>query len=227
MDENGIKAAVLTRIRRRAKGRPLPVVTAEFSLNGTGIRADLAVLNGCFYGVEIKSAADTLKRLPSQMAGYAQYFDRTLLVVAPKHIRGLREIDLHGAEVWRQEVLTDWQQHAKGETRQISGERRLRLLTLDERRRAARAIEKLPDDASTVAIDEAQRIAFETMFQRRYGEVSAQFWTAVRGRVIRADDIPLLSRFHADRERARLQAAETDEKWARWAEQMSATARPA
>ncbi|WBY07742.1 sce7726 family protein [Sphingomonas sp. 7/4-4] len=114
MDENAIKAAVLTRIRRECRGRDLPVVTSEFSLNGTGIRADLAVLDTCFYGVEIKSAADSLKRLPSQMEGYARYFDRTILIVAPKHLRGLRDIDLHGACVWRQESLGEWQQHATG-----------------------------------------------------------------------------------------------------------------
>lgn len=223
MDENDIKAAVLTRIRRQARGRSLPVVTSEFSLNGTGIRADLAVLNGCFYGVEIKSSADTLKRLPSQMEGYARYFDRTVLVVAPKHLRGLRDIDLHGAQVWRQEVLCDWEQHAAGEQRTISGHWLLQLLTVDEERKATRALGKLTDGTST-AVDAAQRAQFEAAFRRRYAQTSAAFWEAVRGRPIKPQDLSLLSRFHAERERARTAAAETEAMWARWAEQMTAAA---
>lgn len=223
MDENDIKAAVLTRIRRQARGRSLPVVTSEFSLNGTGIRADLAVLNGCFYGVEIKSSGDTLKRLPSQMEGYARYFDRTVLIVAPRHLRGLRDIDLHGAEVWRQEVLCDWEQHAAGVQRAISGHWLLQLLTVDEERKATRALDKLMDQTPEL-IDAAQRMQFETAFRRRYAQTSTTFWEAVRGRQIRPEDLSLLSRFHAERERARAAAAETDAMWARWAEQMVAAA---
>lgn len=222
MDENDIKAAVLTRVRRECRGRGLPVISSEFSLNGTGIRADLAILDGCFYGVEIKSEADTLKRLPSQMEGYARYFDRTVLVVAPKHLRGLRDINLQGAEVWRQEVLCDWQQHAHGEQRRICGHWLLQLLTVEEERRVTRALELLPADASAETIDAARRSEFEAAFRRRYMSTSANFWQAVRGRSIRAEDLALLSRFHADRERARTAAAEADAMWARWAQQMNA-----
>ena len=222
MDENGVKAAVLAGIRRQSRGRALPVIASEFSLNGTGIRADLAVLDKCFYGVEIKSASDTLRRLPSQMEGYARYFDRTVLVVATKHIRGLRDINLYGAEVWRQEVLSDWQLHMPGHERQISGHWLLHLLTAEEERRAGRTLNQLPADASPEEIDLAQRAEFEVSFRRRYAKTSAQFWERVRGRTIHAEDLALLSRFHADRERARSVAAETDAMWARWAEQMNA-----
>lgn len=223
MDETDIKAAFLTRLRREARGRPLPVVTSEFSLNGTGIRADLAVLDGCFYGVEIKSVADTLKRLPSQMEGYARYFDRTILVVAAKHLRGLRDINLNGAEVWRQEVLCDWQRHAPGEQRRISGHWLLQLLTIDEERKAVRSLEGLQDHSAS-SLDQAQRAEFETAFCRRYERSSAAFWEAVRGRPIKAADLSLLSRFHADRERIRAVAAESDAMWIRWAEKMNEAA---
>ncbi|MEA3052459.1 MAG: hypothetical protein QOG72_1362 [Sphingomonadales bacterium] len=223
MDENAIKAAVLTRIRREARGRSLPIVTSEFSLNGTGIRADLAVLDGFFYGVEIKSARDTLKRLPSQMEGYARYFDRTILIVAPKHLRGLRTVDLHGAEVWRQEILTDWQLYAPGEQRQITGHWLQHLLTADEERRANRAIENQQSQFPAMDVDRARRTEFENAFSKRYGETSANFWKAVHGRRITTDDLKLLSRFYADRLQARELEEDRRRRWVEWAAAMHAT----
>lgn len=227
MDENCIKAAVLTRIRREARGRPLPVVASEFSLNGTGIRADLAVLNGCFYGFEIKSAADTLKRLPSQMEGYARYFDRTVLVIAPKHLRGLRSIDLHGAEVWRQEVLTEWQLHAPGEQRQITGHWLQQLLTAEEERRATHAIDLQRAAFPAIDIDQARRVEFEKAFRKRYAATSASFWNAVHGRKITAGDLKLLSRFYAERQRWREIEQQRSERWAGWVSAIEAVANAA
>lgn len=213
MDENAIKAAVLTRIRRRAGGRRRPVVTSEFSLNGTGIRADLAVLDGdLFYGVEIKSAADTLKRLQSQLEGYARYFDRSDLVVAPRHLRGLREIDVHGAEIWRQEVLTDWTLHAAGETRHITGQQLLHLLPAEDRRRA---IEAIGTDGENGDVDEL-RGAFFASFRKRYGSTSDAFWSAVAGRRIAGDDVRSLSRFRAEREQRREVRIENARRMSDW-----------
>lgn len=224
MDENGIKAAVLTRIRRQARSGPLPVVTSEFSLNGTGIRADLAILGDLFYGVEIKSAADTLKRLPSQMEGYARYFDRTVLVLAPKHLRGLRDIDLYGAEVWRQEVLTDWQLYKRGETRRISGQWLQHLLTAVEERRATRAIDEQLAATPAIDLDVARRAQFEVVFRKRYAETSAHFWETVRGRKITSDDLKLLSRFHAERKLMRDIEKQRSERWAGWLSAVEALA---
>jgi hypothetical protein len=223
MDENGIKAAVLTRIRRQCRGRDLPVVTSEFSLNGTGIRADLAVLGTSFHGIEIKSAADSLKRLPSQLEGYARYFDRTVLVVAPKHIRALRDVDLRGAYVWRQESLGEWQQHAAGEDRRIAGHWLLHLLTAEDERRAHRALQSIAGETDNV-VDEAMRAQFELAFRRRYAVTSAAFWDAVRCRDIQAEDIALLSRFHAVRERSRAAALAAEAMWTDWTAQMTAAA---
>lgn len=217
MDENGIKAEALGRIRRAARGRSLPVVTAEFSLTGTGIRADLAVLDDTtFYGIEIKSPSDNLKRLPSQMEGYARYFDRTELVVAPKHLHGLRDINLHGAEVWRVEVLTDWQLHAQGESRRISGHWLLQLLTAEDERRAIRAVERQATDSSAIVTDQAKRVEFMRAFAKRYGETSSYFWNSVRGRAIRADDLKLLSRYHVERQQRRQIEEKRAEQWAAW-----------
>jgi hypothetical protein len=53
-------------------------------LNGSS-RVDLAVVNGSLHGYEIKSAVDTLERLPSQVEAFSSVFDTVTLVVADNH----------------------------------------------------------------------------------------------------------------------------------------------
>jgi hypothetical protein len=50
------------------------------------VRVDVAVINGELAGYEIKSAQDTLERLPNQAALYSLVFDRLYLVAAEKHL---------------------------------------------------------------------------------------------------------------------------------------------
>ena len=58
----------------------------EFALYGGENRADLAALNGCSHGYEIKSGRDTLDRLPQQVRAYNSVFDRATLVSATRHL---------------------------------------------------------------------------------------------------------------------------------------------
>jgi hypothetical protein len=185
-------------------------------LQGTGIRADLAVFDDCFYGVEIKSEADTLKRLPSQMEGYARYFDRTILIVAAKHLRELRGIPLHGAEVWRQDDLADWQLYSLGEQRRISGQWLQHLLNADEERRVVRSIDRQRLHLPDLDLDLARRLEFEKAFRKRYASTSDHFWNEVRGRRITEEDLRHLSRFHSERAQRRELEQEREQRWAGW-----------
>jgi len=56
----------------------------ELSLCGE-VRVDVAVLNGRLAGYELKSARDTLKRLPTQVSVYSRVLDEATLVVAERH----------------------------------------------------------------------------------------------------------------------------------------------
>jgi hypothetical protein len=161
------------------------------------------------------------------MEGYARYFDRTVLIVAPKHLHGLRGIDLHGAEVWRQEILSDWQLHAPGEHRRIAGHWLQHLLTVDEERRASRAIDQQLASCPTTDLDQARRAEFEKAFRKRYGQTSTIFWEAVRERKIVANDLKLLSRYYAGRERWRDIEQHRADRWAEWASAAHALSRVA
>lgn len=60
-------------------------VVDELKLPITKSRIDIAVLNGHMHGFEIKSANDTLNRLPHQLDGYTKVFDYITVVTEEKH----------------------------------------------------------------------------------------------------------------------------------------------
>ena len=100
MDEGEVKAAILTRVREATGRRRKPIVTAEFTLGSSGVRADLAVFAETSIGVEMNTARDTLRRLPAQMAAYARYFDHAVAIVAPCHVPNIVPDSLHGGSLW-------------------------------------------------------------------------------------------------------------------------------
>jgi hypothetical protein len=68
------------------------LVIDELGLAHAKVRVDIAVINGCVHGFEIKSAADTLTRLPLQLALYEQCLEKLTIVCAEKHISGVRQL---------------------------------------------------------------------------------------------------------------------------------------
>jgi hypothetical protein len=61
-------------------------VLDELGLRHGTCRVDIAVVNGYLHGYEIKSDADTLERLPSQVTIYGAVLDRATLVVGERHV---------------------------------------------------------------------------------------------------------------------------------------------
>lgn len=68
------------------------LVIDELGLSHAKARIDVAVINGCVHGFEIKSAADTLTRLPQQLAFYEQCLEKLTIVCDEKHVVGVREL---------------------------------------------------------------------------------------------------------------------------------------
>lgn len=71
---------------------PKTRIIDEFCISGGDVRVDIAVLNGCFTGIEIKSEFDNLNRLPKQETAYSAIFDYAHLVCAEKHLDISRKI---------------------------------------------------------------------------------------------------------------------------------------
>lgn len=68
------------------------IIVDELGLAHGKNRIDVAVLNGHLHGYEIKSAKDTLTRLPDQLSQYRKSLQKLTIVVAPNHIDGVLAI---------------------------------------------------------------------------------------------------------------------------------------
>jgi hypothetical protein len=68
------------------------IIVDELGLAHGKNRIDIAVLNGHLHGYEIKSAKDTLSRLPDQLHEYRKSLQKLTIVVAPNHIDGVLSI---------------------------------------------------------------------------------------------------------------------------------------
>lgn len=225
MDENDIKAAALSWIRRRSRRSGYPVVASEFRLNGTGIRADLAILDqNAFFGIEIKSEYDTLKRLPSQMEGYARYFDYTYLIVADKHLAEAATIDTRNAIILTTSSLKSYPRITPTGFNPISGSWLLHLLTMEEERKAVRSVNDDSNCSTPLAIDAARRHQFENAFVKRYGETSNNFWKSVKNRRIKSGDLQTLSRFNELRQLRKLDLDQQTKHWADWLSEIQSCA---
>lgn len=86
-----IRKALLTKKLNRIRSEDILIVD-ELGLAHAKSRIDVAVLNGCLHGYEIKSAQDTLVRLPTQLATYRETLERLTVVCATKHVGGVARI---------------------------------------------------------------------------------------------------------------------------------------
>lgn len=194
MDEARLKVAILTHLRKVTKRLHEPIVTAEFSLGSSGVRADLAAFRRKTVGFEIKTEKDTLRRLSSQMRAYSRYFHEVVAVIAPTHLRHLSLDDLHGASLWSYNQRGVFSRLKSGTSNRVEPLAMNDILTQKERRGGN----------------------FRSAIEARYDKTSYQFWQAVAGRPIQTCDLTLLSRFAESRTQAQVAAKEREAQWLEW-----------
>lgn len=71
---------------------PDSIVIDELGLAHAKARVDVAVINGCVHGYEIKSGIDTLDRLPRQLELYRQCLGMLTIVADTKHVNRIERI---------------------------------------------------------------------------------------------------------------------------------------
>jgi hypothetical protein len=84
--DRDVRRALHLKVLKDHHGDPETLVLDELGLCHGTCRVDIAVVNGYLHGYEIKSDADTLERLPGQVAIYSSVLDRATLVVGERHI---------------------------------------------------------------------------------------------------------------------------------------------
>jgi hypothetical protein len=87
-----IRAALHRKKFRALHGRTDTLIIDELGLAHAKARIDIAAINGCVHGFEIKSAADTLARLPQQLMLYEQCLEKLTIVCAEKHVSAVRKM---------------------------------------------------------------------------------------------------------------------------------------
>ena len=70
---------------------PKSKIVEEMELPAASARIDMAVINGHLHGYEIKSASDTLNRLPGQIEAYTKVFDYVSVVTEGKYYNKILE----------------------------------------------------------------------------------------------------------------------------------------
>ena len=68
------------------KDQPDTMIIEELGLKHGESRVDMAVVNGCIHGYELKSDIDTLFRLPGQIKTYNAVLDKITLIVGKNHL---------------------------------------------------------------------------------------------------------------------------------------------
>jgi hypothetical protein len=86
MRDIDVRAALRHDLAQQHLGDDRTLIVEEMGIWSGSVRVDIAVVNGELHGFEIKSARDTLARLPMQRELYNQVFDRVTLVLADKHV---------------------------------------------------------------------------------------------------------------------------------------------
>lgn len=84
--EKQIKSELRRQVLRGHISNQESLVVDELGLLHAQGRIDVAVINGCVHGYEIKSASDTLKRLPRQLEIYCQCLHKLTLVIDTHHL---------------------------------------------------------------------------------------------------------------------------------------------
>lgn len=92
MRDPDLRGAVRQRLLAPLYFDPHTLVVEELGLRHGAARIDIAVINGQIHGFELKSAQDTLRRLPKQVTVYNSVLDRITLVVTPHHVDQASEI---------------------------------------------------------------------------------------------------------------------------------------
>jgi hypothetical protein len=87
-----IRRALHVEVEQIHRDDPDTRIIDELGLRQGEVRIDVAVVNGVLKGYEIKSVADTLRRLPSQIRVYSEVLDYATIVLSESHCAGALEL---------------------------------------------------------------------------------------------------------------------------------------
>lgn len=207
LNEASIKAAVLSKLIRQNRISSGSILASEFAIYGTKTRADLAILGRQLLGIEIKSAADSLRRLSGQLATYQNVFDRVLLVVAQRHLSSFDKSKYPWLEIWvvDNSLRISVVQKPTGDVRSARIDDYRRFLTVEDLKPSKKGGSSLGSKAMFIA-----------GFRSKFEQTSKTFWQSLPDNYVRIQNVEQLSRFKERKERDLKYRAAREEYWADW-----------
>lgn len=223
--ETQIKTRLLNYLISKGDLNSTMSVINEFTIDRLSRRADLVALdNKKMIAYEIKSEADSLKRLDGQVTKYLEYFDKVVIVAATKHVNSVITMAPQHVAVW--EVTYDGiKVRRRGKTKLINSKDNLlnllnskellklsKELELDIKLRSRKSLEETLSKSSVHSL----RKAVLDGIKQRYLSTNSSFWKSTDNRKVTTQDIKLLSHYIIDRKQEKNNKLIRQQLWVNW-----------
>lgn len=209
--EPNIKATLINHLRRSgviSLGTP---ILSEFSIFDGARRADLCIIiKNRMIAFEIKSEADSLTRLEGQIEDYLNYFDKVVVVTAPKFTAQIKEKVPKNVGIW--EINNDSiTQKQRGN---ISLNRDKKYLTSMLRKKDLDALKRTHKSNSLDSINEFKIRKFVlNNISSRYQPYFLNFWHHIENRHATVCDLKHLSPYIEAREMITKRRQDLEKSW--------------
>jgi len=208
--EADIKSLTITELSKRGFLDSSSLLMNELTVGNFDRRVDLAFTNkDRLIAIEIKSEADSLQRLEGQIETYAQYFDKVIVVVAPKFVSKLKCSTPSWLGIW--EISNDGLRvHRKGRYRnKVSKSNLIDFLDVVDLKKLSNKFKikcgntrySLEENISNLPQRELRRAVLASL-ERKFRDVTERFFDGFSKDQKNGQDLKLLSRFIAQKELA-------------------------
>jgi hypothetical protein len=220
-----IKALLLNYLVNKGDLNSSMSVINEFTIDKLSRRADLVALDDKkMVAYEIKSEADTLKRLDGQVTKYLEYFDKVVIVAATKHINSVIAMVPSNVAVWevtdnnftvRQRGRIEIIKSRNSLISLLNSKELLKLskkLNLSIKLKSRKSLEEILSKSPIYSLREAAL----NNIKRRYRSTNDNFWNKTEKRNISTQDITLLSHYIYERKQEKNNKVKKQQLWANW-----------
>jgi hypothetical protein len=133
--EGRLKAAVIDRLFEGKHIDGDAVLVSELVVDRWNRRADVVLANGKLWGFEIKSDHDSLTRLTGQLDTFTRFFEKFVVVVAPRFEAKVRKFLPEGTGLWVEMPDGSLKERLRPKATSLPKEVSIRMMTVTELRR--------------------------------------------------------------------------------------------
>ncbi len=220
--EPEIKAMTLDHLKIKGIIDKTTTVINEFTIDQYSRRVDLVLANNRHLtAIEVKSEADSLDRLEGQVNTYLDYFDKVIVVAAPKHVDKILKTTPDQVGVWQvsNKLITI---KRRGKTVPIKREANLiALMKANELVKLSNSLGLSRTSQSRHSAENALKLAPTRVLKdasiqyikKRFSSTSSRFWEQAENRAISPKHIELLSPYKEQRAQIKREQEKRNSFW--------------